>query len=65
MKSFLLFVLGIAVLFAPIPLVAWAARGRWQDAVEAMKGYGRVAGLMLGAAVVIGLLMFIGTWISS
>lgn len=58
MRSFFLFVLGLAVMFAPIPLSAWAARGRWQDAWEAVKGYGKVMGLMLGAAAVMLLIVF-------
>ncbi|MDQ0035843.1 hypothetical protein J2W30_003611 [Variovorax boronicumulans] len=61
MKSFWLFLAGIAVLFAPIPLVAWAARGRWQDAWEAIKGYSKVMGLMLGAAAVLTAIMFIAS----
>lgn len=61
MKSFWLFLAGIAVLFAPIPLAAWAARGRWRDAWEATKGYGKVMGLMLLAAVVLGVLMVVAS----
>lgn len=61
MKSFLLFIAGVAVMFLPIPLVAWAARGRWQDAWEASKGYMKVMGLMLGtAAVLAGVLLISG-----
>lgn len=59
MKSFLLFVLGVAVMFAPVPLSAWAARGRWQDAWEATKGYSKVMGLMVGAAGVLALVLYI------
>lgn len=59
MKSFLLFVLGVAVMFAPVPLSAWAARGRWQDAWEATKGYSKVMGLMVAAAGVLALALFI------
>lgn len=58
MRSFFLFVLGLAVMFAPIPLAAWAARGRWQDIWEAVKGYATVMGLMLGAAAVMLLIVF-------
>lgn len=59
MKSFLLFVAAIAVMFSPIPLSAWAARGRWQDAWEATKGYAKVMGLMLAAAGVLALVLLI------
>lgn len=61
MKSFLLFVAGILAMFAPIPLSAWAARGRWQDAWEATKGYCRVMGLMLGAAAVVTVIVYIAS----
>ncbi|WP_019652266.1 hypothetical protein [Variovorax atrisoli] len=61
MQSFLLFLAGIAVLFAPIPLSAWAARGRWQDAWEATKAYWKVLALMVGAAAVLSLVMLVAS----
>lgn len=59
MKSFLLFVAAIAAMFSLVPLTAWAARGRWQDAWEAAKGYSKVMGLMVGAAAVLAVVLFI------
>lgn len=32
----------ILAMFGMIPLIAWTARGRWQDAIEASKGLGMV-----------------------
>lgn len=61
MKSFLLLIAGLAVLFAPIPLITWAVTGRWQDAWEAVKGYWRVMGLMLAAAGVLLLVIFLAS----
>ena len=61
MRSFFLFVLGLAVMFALIPLSALAARGRWQDAWEASKAYARVLGWMVGAAAVLAAVMFIAS----
>lgn len=61
MKSFFLFVGGLAVMFSLIPLSAWAARGRWQDAWEASKAYLKVMGLMVGAAAVLALVMFVAS----
>lgn len=58
MRSFFLFVGAIALMFSLIPLSAWAARGRWQDAWEASKAYLKVMGLMVAAAAVLALVMF-------
>ena len=55
--KFLWFVLGCAVLIAPIPLVAWAAKGDWRDGWAALKEYSKVMGWMLAASVLLAALM--------
>lgn len=54
MRSFLILVTALAAMFSIVPLAAWAARGRWQDAWEAAKGYGLVLGLTIGLPAVAG-----------
>lgn len=54
MKSFLLFALGVAVLFSFVPLSTWLATGRWQDALWAAKRYGWLLLLIVGVPMVFG-----------
>lgn len=44
----------IAAMFALVPLAAWAARGRWQDAWAAAKGYGLCMFLLVVGPALIG-----------
>lgn len=41
-------------MFAVIPLIAWTARGRWADVVQASKGLGVALGVLFGVPAVIG-----------
>jgi cytochrome c biogenesis protein CcdA len=52
MRSFLLFVFGIAVMLAPIPLATLAATGSWRAAWEAIRGYAKAMLVILGVAAI-------------
>ena len=54
MKSFLLTTAAIVVMVSLVPLSAWAARGRWQDAWTAAKAYGFILCLLIGIPALIG-----------
>jgi hypothetical protein len=61
MRQILLLVAALLGLFALVPLSAWAATGRWREAVRAARGYAIVLAVLGSVSV----LAFIASLIGS
>jgi len=55
--NLLWFVLAVVAMCSLVPLTAWAARGRWQDAWGAAKAYGLVLCILIVIPAAIGALL--------